>query len=229
MNFTPTWIISVVLFIACFFAIIFIAKFLTKTFENISFSFMRVFPFEVPLHQEKTESIYRTITYLFGAMSFTPIFSLMGNDGVLSNFRTFSILICCLFGLAGICFIFLHVFDVTHVKVHLTIFGLFGCLILLGSALTCVKGLLEYKTMLDHAEKIPVLLISGVFAGIFALLTLCLLLNPKLMVWAKLDKVEGEVETYVRPKKFPLAYTEWGLFLLMFLSESMMFLELLVK
>lgn len=229
MNFTPTWIISVAVFIACFLAIIFIAKFLTKSFDNISFSFMRVFPFEVPLHQEKTESIYRTLTYLFGVMSFTPLFSLINNEGNLSNFKGMSILICCLFGLDGICFIFLHIFDVTHVKVHLAIFGLFGCLILLSSALTCVKGLLEYKTLLDHAESMPILLISGVFAGIFALLTICLLLNPKLMVWAKLDKVEGEVESYVRPRKFPLAYTEWGLFLIMFLSECMMFLELLVR
>ena len=63
------------------------------------------------------------------------------------------------------------------------------------------------------------MLICAGFSGVFAILELLIAFNPKLKKWSKLEHVSGKENEYVRPKKFPLAYSEWGTFLILFLSE----------
>lgn len=223
------WIFSISIFLIVFFSIVLIAKFLTKPIDSMNFSFLRIFPFEVLNNSEKGSFIYRTLLFLFVPLCLSPIFLLINSKGLLENFNNLSILISSIYGLASICFVFINIFDVTHVKAHLILFEIFACLVLLANALTCTKGLVEYKAFLDHSQTMPILLIGGVFAGVFSILSLLVILNPRLASWARLEQIEGKENEYARPKKFPLAYSEWALFFLLFLGECSFFVELIVK
>jgi hypothetical protein len=59
-----------------------------------------------------------------------------------------------------------------------------------------------------------VLLALAIILFILALFAAFLLLNPGLKKWDKMDKVakaDGTI-SYVRPKRFVLAYSEWALY-----------------
>lgn len=229
MVFSPIWIFSVAVYFATFLAIVLIAKFVTKPFDNIEFSFKRVFPFEVPKHLGGFSEPYKILLYLFSAMCFVPAFTLASNYGRFQNVSVLSIVVVCVYGLAGICFVFLNFFEVTHVNAHIKIFVVFLSLTLLGNALTTTNGFMLYKVCLDHGNNMIILPICAGIAGLFALILIFIAFNPNLMNWAKLEKVEGEENKYVRPKKFALAYSEWAIFLLLFLGELCFLFELTIQ
>ena len=117
-----SWIISVSILFVSFLGIVFTAKFLAKPVDKYNVSFMRMFPFEIVRTAENYGKYYSFSSYLFAGMCFSPIIVLVGSSTKLSNLYPVSILISCILGLAGLCFVFLNIFDVTHVKPHLTLF-----------------------------------------------------------------------------------------------------------
>lgn len=229
MTFSPTWIFTTAIFVGSFVAIVLMARFLTKPFDNIKFSFKRVFPFEAYKHIGSLEGTYRIILFLFTAMCFAPLFTLVNGSAKLQDLQPLAIITVCVYGLAGISFLFLHFFDATHVSAHIKTFVINIALVLLGNALTAANGFTRFKVCRDYGENHLVLAICGGFAALFALLVLLLAFNPKLMNWAKLEKVDGEENKYVRPMKFPLAYSEWATFLLLFLGELSFLLVLTIQ
>ena len=224
--FTISWIVTISLLLLSFFGIVFSAKFFAKPVDNQKVSFMRMFPFEMAKNNENYGKIYSFFAYLFSGLCFSPIIIIVEEHTRLANLNPLSIFVSCLLGLAGLCFVFLIVFDVTHVKPHLTIFGIFASLVLLSGLLVMVRGFISYELFLKHGSQELLLLISFILVGIVILFVVFLGSNPKLRLWAKLDEVDGE---YVRPKKFPLAYSEWGLLLSLALIEVLYFIQLLVK
>lgn len=224
--FTVSWIVSVSVLIGSFLAIVFTAKFLSKPVDEYRVSFLRMFPFEMSRTAENNGKFYSFSTYLFSGMCFTPIIVIVEKTTKMVNLNPLSILIACILGLAGLCFVFLNIFDVTHVKPHLITFGLFSTLTLLGGILVTVRGFIGYDLFLKHGSQEYLFLVSSILSELVVIFVLILILNPKLRMWAKLEKVD---EKYVRPKKFPLAYSEWGMFLALFLIVVIYFLQLLVK
>ena len=222
--FTITWIISVVLLIVSFGGIVLSALLFTKPVDEHKFSFMRVFPFEALKIKENSGKFYSFFTYLFAGLCFSPLLIIVGQESDLSALNPLSILITCCLGLAGLCFIFLNVFDVTHVKPHLSLFVVFAGLIILSGALIFSRGMTAYNTYADHGHKEIVFLLTEILAGLSVIYSLLLILNPKLRSWAVLDNVDGE---YKRPKRFVLAYSEWGLLLALFFNEIVFFIQLL--
>lgn len=229
MSFTVTWIFSVSLLVLSFFAIIFIAKFFTKPLDERNFSFMRIFPFEVVKHSDKFSRFYSSFTYLFSGMCFTPLIVLLEEPNKLSALNPLSIIICVLLGLSSVIFVFLHIFDVTHVKAHLVLFSIFSILILLTSALLFSRALTAFNTCKRYGNEESIFIVCEVFEALIFLFVILILFNPKLKTWARLDQVSGEKNKYVRPKKFVLAYSEWALFILLFSNELLYFVQLLVK
>ena len=224
--FTVSWIISVSILLISFLGVVFTAKFLAKPVDEYSVSFMRMFPFEIIRTAENSGKFYSFSTYLFAGMCFSPILILVEGTSRLKNLNSLSIFIVCLLGLAGLCFIFLNVFDVTHVKPHLTLFGIFALLTMLSSALVSVRGFVGFEVFKKHGSSEYLLVVSAALSAVVVILLLLVIVNPKLRLWAKLDQVDGK---YVRPKKFPLAYSEWAVFLSLFLTELIYFIQLLVK
>ena len=224
--FTVSWIVSVSILVLSFLGTVFAARFLAKPVDEYDVSFLRMFPFEMARNAKNNGKFYSFSTYLFSGMCFSPIAVIVESTQKLISLNPLSILISCILGLAGLCFVFLNVFDVTHVKPHLVLFGIFACLTLLGGALVTIRGFVAYDLFLKHGTKEFIFLISAISAELVLVFVLILVLNPKLKVWAKLDQVNGK---YVRPKKFPLAYSEWGIFLSLFLIEAIYFFQLLVR
>ena len=221
-----SWIVSLALFLLSFAGIIFSAFLFFRPFDEYDFSFMRVFPFEVIRTAEKNAKYYTFPIYLFSGMCFSPLILIGEGMGKLVALNPLSIIIACAFGLAGLCFVFVNVFDVTHTKAHIILFTIFAFLTLLGGVLTTVRGIIAFDLLSKHGSKEYLLMISYILSELVTVFVLVIMLNPKLRLWAKLDKVEDE---YVRPKRFPLAYSEWGLLLSLFIIEISYFLQLLIK
>ena len=220
------WIVSVSILMLSFLGIVFCAKFLAKPVDKYNVSFMRMFPFEMVRTAENNGKFYSFSSYLFAGMCFSPIIVIMETTTRLSNLLPVSILVSCVLGLAGLCFVFLNIFDVTHVKPHLTLFGIFASLTLLASAIVTTRGFVAFDIYRKHGMVEALFIISGAVSGFISLFTLFIIMNPKLKTWARLDQVDGE---YVRPKRFTLAYSEWAILLALFLTEMSYFLQLLVK
>ena len=221
-----SWIVSVSVLLVSFLGIIFTAKFLAKPVDKYSVSFMRMFPFEMARTAENNGKFYSFSSYLFAGMCFSPIIVIMETTSKLADLYPLSILISCLLGFAGLCFVFLNIFDVTHVKPHLVLFGIFALLTLLSSLLVTTRGFVAFNIYRKHGVTEALFIISASLSALVCLFVIFILMNPKLKTWARLDQVDGE---YVRPKRFALAYSEWAVLLSLFLSEMFYFLELLVK
>ena len=221
-----TWIISFSIFLVSFFGIVLSTLFFAKSVDEYKFSFMRMFPFEVVRTSEKNSRYYLLSTYLFSGMCFSPLILISEGTGKLANLDMLSILITCLFGLAALCFLFLNIFDATHVKAHLSLFTIFACLTLLAGVLVTVRGFVAFDLFKKHGTTNYFLIVLAAIEELVIPFILIIIFNPNLRFWARLDKVEDK---YVRPKKFPLAYSEWGILLSLFLLEIGYFIQLIVK
>jgi hypothetical protein len=221
-----SWIISVSILLISFLGIVFTAKFLAKPVDKYEVSFMRMFPFEMARTAENNGKFYSFSSYLFAGMCFSPIIVIMETTTKLANLYPVSILISCALGLAGLCFVFINIFDVTHVKPHLVLFGIFGSLTLLSSLLVATRGFVAFDIYRKHGITEALFIIAASVSALISLFVLFIIMNPKLKAWARLDQVDGE---YVRPKRFVLAYSEWAILLALFLTEMTYFLQLVVK
>lgn len=224
--FSVSWIVSVSIFIVSFLGIVFAAKFLAKPVDEYKVSFLRMFPFEMARTAENNGKFYSFSAYLFAGLCFSPLIVIIDSTTNLSNLNPLSIFIACLFGLTALCFVFLNIFDATHVKAHLSLFGIFALLTFLSSSLVSIRGFIAWDIFNKHGSQEYLLLVTSVIVELIAVFVLILIFNPKLKTWAVLDMVDGK---YVRPKKFVLAYSEWGVLLSLFLSELIYFIQLLVK
>ena len=224
--FSIAWIISFSLLALSFLGIVFCAMFFAKPVDSYKVSFMRMFPFEMAKTAEINGKFYTFSTYLFSGMCFSPIIVIVEESSKLKAINPLSILIACILGLAALCFVFLNIFDVTHVKPHLTLFAIFALLTLLSSALVSARGFIAYDVLRRHGSTEVLFMIAAIAEAVIVAFILCLIVNPKLKIWAKLDLVDGE---YVRPKRFPLAYSEWGILLALFLTETLYFVQLLIR
>jgi len=223
------WILSVVLLSASFAAILVFAKLFTKPFDEENFSFLRVFPFEVIKNSPKEGIFYSISSYVFAIMCFSPILLVIENTSSFKDLNQISIIISSILCLAGVAFVFLSTFEVVHVKTHLILFTISVFFILLSGALITTRAYIAYSACNKYGRKEPLLFVDGIFGLISVLATLVLVFNPKLFNWAKLEKVQGQENTYKRPKRFALAYSEWGLLVLLYANELIFFVQLLVK
>ena len=224
--FTIPWILSITLLLIGFLGIVLSAKLLSKPIDEYKFSFMRIFPFEVINASGENSRFYSFSTYLFSGICFSPILLVISEQTSLKTLNPMSILLACVLGLAGLCFIFLNIFDATHVKAHLSLFTVFAFLILLSSTLIFSRGLIAYNIFKEHGKQEFIFLISEIFSAITFVLVLLLIFDPKLKTWAVLEERDGK---YYRPKRFVLAYSEWALLLILLINELIYFLQLLVK
>ena len=223
------WILSIVFVSVIFIGIFILAKFFTKPIDEENNSLLRIFPFEAKKNSIFQGNLYLIFIYLFSILCFSPIILITDGLGSLENLKTLSLIISVILGLNGIVFVFINIFDVTHVKAHLYLFTLFSFLSMLEAALIFVRSCVGYKLFLEHGNQNIGLLISMILSGILFLLVVIICVNPKLKSWAKLEEIPGENVTYKRPKKFVLAYSEWALFLSLFISEILYLFQLLAK
>lgn len=215
------WILSISIFLLSFLAVVLVARFFTKPFDGINFSFLRVFPSEVLENTENQSTLYKLCLFLLTFMSFSPCFVLIGN-----GFPPLFLLVSILFGMSGICFLFLNIFNPSHVKVHLLLFVLFACLTFLSCLAACFAILLA-KDIPDNDANYGFVIAKAIAVACVSFIELVVVVNPKLKNWAQLDKTSGTEATFTRPKKFPLAYSEWATLLLLIVGETIFFIGLI--
>lgn len=120
-------------------------------------------------------------------------------------------------GIIGVICDFILVFlPLKHLRSHMALFVFsiaFGFLTPCAAALAAIN---EYKTHND-----VMLLIFAVIGAIITIVIFAMIMNPKLSRWGNMKEVKNPngTITYQRPKYFLLAFYEWCLFFLSFLTQ----------
>ncbi len=214
---------------------IYLLLFLTLTiFGNIiyqfvnkkKFSYFNTFPYEILDNVDQKLSLpYRIILLIYSGFAISPLiliftsFSSWGNLIYLVTFIAILIFINALFYL-GIAFL-----PAKFIRQHTLLATLYFVFNILISALVSLLGFLlyfTYNTSLPH-------LIFACFSILLTIIGIIVILNPKLKEWAKLNKETNEKgeTSIVRPKFFPLAYSEWLFYLISLFNVVMTFLTFL--
>lgn len=188
--------------------IIFFIGFILASFRhykakyNVKYNPRNMFPYELNFEARLKDNWLGNIfilLYSICAIAFYLCLRNASNDGVL--------LVLIISGaLINTIGLFMPFVPVKYMRLHLFIDIIYfvGTFIVMADiGLTA----LEFYNIYQSAFALCMIIIGFVFALIYFIV----LLNPKLTAWAKLDKHENADGTsfYVRPKYFPLAYTEW--------------------
>ena len=111
--------------------------------------------------------------------------------------------------LRDVAFVFLFWIPAFHFKPH---FGAFvsACGLTVFTAAVAITVCLNVRDYGRDYVQVPTIVFASVF-GVLSLAVLCIMLNPKLANWAKLDSTVDESGAVVerRPKYFVLAFSEW--------------------
>lgn len=214
------WILSLSVLLFSFFVSIFIAYFLFNQIDEEKGIFKRIFPFEVINNLPRGFSVYKILLFIFAGLTFSPLFLFGELDSYFVGLKTLAIITASIFGLAGICYVFLHFFNPSNVKVHLILVCIFSMMTCLSGSLVFILSLLAWNS---GFVKVPNL-IFGILSLLFALFEIANIFTFKLKDWAKLENEDGKLK---RPKFFPLAAYEWASVLILVLQEASFFLVLL--
>jgi len=217
---TPVWIVILVIFIACFIALAIFSTFRLNNLPKENRSFMRAFPSEIYDNKFPLSNVYRPIIFVYCALCFSPLAFIVPNISKLGDVGIIGTVVTIVFGIQGILLVSLFLFHIRYTSAHMKLATFYMACSFLTCSLTGVYLGLTYKTWLKFDKATVLSLILTIIAGILAIIVLIFIFNPKLKDWAKLFRSnDGEEAVYSRPKKFPLAYTEWSLILINFIAE----------
>ena len=132
-------------------------------------------------------------------------------------------------GLVGLLGIINAEISVFYVKQHILISTIFMAGNFLLSALVGVNSYLYYQMgQTTKASGGSIMsIVFAVLAALVAVASLIIMFNPKLKDWAKLVRISENDNSFVRPKYFPLAFSEWLFNLIHFLSLLIFILSIM--
>ena len=181
---------------------------LPKSYDNTHakrYSRSQMFPAELLDSTEKYTVFARVFIIIVAIVMFLGSGYLLASISLLSSLQVISIFVLMGGVLASFGFAAqLLVNPLNNIRFHVFAFVFFGLM----SALYDFGNIIAF-TRIPGNSALPYILV--VLLGLLGLGKIVLLLNPKLMHWAKLDsKMEEDgTMTYSRPKPFVLALTEW--------------------
>ena len=220
------WIIGIIVYVLAF-IIELLCAYLSTSKEIKKYSPTNSFPSEIVTRYDKGY-LFKISNYIFSAASLLILVIIIINKEAFGGMFTLSVVIAALIALTHLSSISLINISIFYVKQHAIISTIFMALTFLISALTtfyCFYMSYLYSTQSTGSS---FHLSLGIISGVFTLITLLFMFNPKLKSWAKLEKVGEDVElTYARPKYFPLAYTEWIMIVLSFVSGLIYIISLI--
>lgn len=188
-----------------------------KKENKTKFNFKNMFPFELYL-SKRNNVVYLILLIVYSSISFTcfiPLIYLCLTYESGNTFMWLIVVIDLLFVIAQTAFIALNIVSASYVKPHAILSTCFFSFSLLTTAILSVALYDLYQLTL--ANYYIVLMVVGI---IVALCDAVIIINPKLKYWAKLEKVineDGSI-SYVRPKHFVLAISQWLVFILNFIT-----------
>lgn len=215
---------TVALFVLRFFLNRIVAK--QNNMDNV---YTNKFPSEIFKAKEGPIYLNKVINYIYAGVSFGGIFVILPNIKSFGGVEIFSIIVSSVAGLVGLLDIINSEISVFYVKQHILISTIYMAGNFLLAALVGVNSYLYYQMgQTTKASGGSIMsIIFAVLAALVAIAALIIMFNPKLKDWAKLVRLNENDNTYVRPKYFPLAFSEWLFNLIHFLSLLIFILSIM--
>lgn len=188
-----------------------------KSRFNLPYSLRNTFPYELNYRGKFKDNISGNVSLIISTLclaTFFAVFMKHYNNG----FYIATLISGALISIASLLLVFV---PLTLLKFHLAldlimfVFTMFA------------NGILATGVFFSYYETPNILfLISGIIASIFTVIIFILIMNPKLSRWANLapePNKDGSV-SYKRPKYFVLAFSEWTLIILTYLTMIPIFI-----
>lgn len=222
------WIVFLVAFVGVFVALAVLSILRMRYVEEENRSFMRLFPCELIKEKIPGANAYRTLLYVFSGLCFAPVFVVLPLLDEFGGLGAIAMIVSFLFGIEGIVMVSIFLFNICYTNTHTKLSTGFMAGSFLVNALTTLYAILTYTTWNKFDKGSPLALSMAIVAGLLAIATLVITLNPKLKNWAQLVKSQnGEEVVYSRPKIFPLAFSEWLIILINVLGEIVFLVSLI--
>ncbi len=199
-----------------FFLFLVISILLPVIYLTISFAFNKKDDFDFRNHFSyeiylgKSKGVYFLLRVLSAlsvlSLLLSGIYGLCSSDLSSNDTTIFYSAIILLSSISAITIFFLGYVDLSYSKIHLALFLLGEASSIVLSSLLAFQYIAVYQRVGEGK-----FLIVGVLSCLIGLSLLCLIINPKLKDWAKLEKKvysDGQV-SFIRPKRFVLPYSEW--------------------
>ena len=169
---------------------------------NVKYNPLNMFPYELNFDASFKDNFFGNLFLIFTSLISIVFYVLI----IKSSTNGFIILLAVSGMLMSVLFSIVPLLPLTYLKTHLIIDVLFFISVLVSILSNALIALRYYQTWLDNLS-LSLMIIFFVFGGIYLLF----LLNPKISLWSKMEKVDNSDGScyYKRPKLFPLAYTEW--------------------
>lgn len=221
IKFNLIWILTFVGFILAFILFITFGYISTKS-EKERYSFLRNFPFEM-----YRSNMVRLFGYIFLGFSFGPMFVILPLFPDFGDLAILSVFIASFFGLSAVIINVIFSMSTKYVKAHMVASTALLAFSFLMVALSSLHLFLTYS-VLSKFSKGSLHMALGIFGGLLAIFNLFIIFNPKLKDWSKLEELnKGDEKAFIRPRLFPLAYSEWvGVFSLV-IAEILFFISML--
>ncbi len=222
------WIVLLAIYVGLFIALAIFSILRLKVIEEENRSFMRLFPCELLKESIPNTNIYRVLLYIFSGLCFAPVFVVLPLLDEFGGLGALAMIVSFLWGLEGIVTVSIFLFNIRYTNTHTKLSTGFMAGSFLTNGLTTLYAILTYTTWNKFDKGSPLALAMSILAGLLAIGTIVITLNPKLKNWAQLEKKQnGEEVIYTRPKIFPLAFSEWLIILINFIGEITFFLSLI--
>lgn len=203
IEFNLIWLIIVLVNVISFVLMI-VTSLINGGKKDKGFSFTNYFPYENYSYITRVFSILYAISLFASLATILPFVGDLKENSILPIITTFII------GCSGIAIVLTYLIPLKYEKEHLIISTVLMSLTFLSLALASTRQILAYS-MLNRFSEGGYHLILGIIGVLFTLLMGVIIFNPKLKNWANLEEhLKGDEKYYIRPKFFPLAYSEWS-------------------
>lgn len=216
------------IFLLAFLALLFFTVSLLFAFKNykdrfqVDYNPKNMFPYELNFEMKFKENLIAN-TSLIILMVVEAIFYItfkrsLPTDGVIT-------LIFIMGLISSILLPFIYLTPLKALNAHLAIDVFFFITNFMTLGAIGVHNLIEYQIFLNNAN-----IVLAVVCFTFVIGYIVMMLNPKLSLWSKMEKVTNSDGTsyFKRPKYFPLAYTEWLVICVNIINVILTFISYLI-
>lgn len=194
----------------------FIFPLLFKRIHSRKYSKLQEFPFEMIHAKSQYLPLGRFIIILSSAILFLASGFFLSSISLFPSYLGMAVMVVVFAGIASLGYAATYLIRAdVHVKTHLFFFLIFG----FGSALLDFANILALSHFPYERVGIKVMILT--ILVVTSLAKLVILLNPKLAHWPKMVSTmdENGAMSTQRPKVFVLAFSEWLLILLHYISS----------
>ena len=225
MPFNALYLAFIIVGVLSFACLIFSGDFIYKKSKKEKFRYYHNFPYEIDLELNKREKLpYRIFLIIYLISSFLPLSLIVSSYTIFSKYAPFYLITSLILIVPYFMYWILTILPAKFIRQHTLVFAIFLAMTFVVACLVSVLAFLLFGLDCSILH-----LLIGVFAVAIALFILIIAVNPKLKNWTKLEtKVTKDgTKEIVRPKYFPLAYSQWLILLSLEATTILLYLTIL--